>query len=661
MAIFKAVSHGKSSSMGNAIAYVQNASKTHGMSVGFGCSPDTALADMREVQRAWGKEGGTGYYHYLLSFAPGEVSAWEALDIAQELVKQLSPLIGHQVLLSAHSDREHEHVHIIVNAVSERDGRKLQFSPSDLAEAKRICNELTAARGLSVPEKGKTYDGQERDSVVSYQQDTYQRLAAAEDPKENAAKPSYVRDIGAAVVRAIASATSRKEFIAQLNAAGISTVWVEQRKHVTFTDRARAAAGEKQCKIRLGTLGKYYNLPDTKEALQHEFEANAERAAIAERVQNAAADGLVDIRESETVRRESEVARRESEAARGESIAAEQAPAREEITREAVRESIIGEQTHAREKATREPIGAILDGRLSETQVLPAPVAEEITDTEREVGESQTYGLAERIAAGIRAIARWAAETAVKIREAIDAGIARIRRQSDREVGHASAERASQLARTVTERAAGIARAVRDAIRDHWGRTRVRPGAVRATTAGRADVGSHELIEVPYSELVVAGQKAVCTPSGMRMALLHMALYPALRIRNIYALIGAEKLHAVSVLTCIQHGVEVPVPDAMAALPAVYIPTETIHAQLQHVAHRYDAPVNSKYCAMDILATATGDAITDDEIDQLVCDQIVDPMTLEHANIMWRQAINDDWREIYERAQRAHSHDDWER
>ena len=161
--------------------------------------------------------------------------------------------------------------HFIVNSVNFEDGHKLQWSSADLRELKERCNAQSQEQGLHVPEKGKTFEGAEREETVAWSKDTYQLLKQAEQGKVK----SYVQDIALAVLDSKEIATSRETFIRLMNERGYGVDWQDSHKYITYTDLAREQAGEKACKIRNNKLEKYYNMGFGKEELEHEFERNA--------------------------------------------------------------------------------------------------------------------------------------------------------------------------------------------------------------------------------------------------------------------------------------------------------------------------------------------------------------------------------------------------
>ena len=61
----------------------------------------------------------------------------------------------------------------IVNSVNFEDGHKLQWSKADLQNLKDRCNEQSRQQGLHIPEKGKTFSGEEREETVAWNKETY--------------------------------------------------------------------------------------------------------------------------------------------------------------------------------------------------------------------------------------------------------------------------------------------------------------------------------------------------------------------------------------------------------------------------------------------------------------------------------------------------------
>ena len=271
MAVIKAVS--SKAGIGQALDYVTKEEKTEEKLVsGLHCEADTVKDEMQATKELWGKTGGRTYKHFVQSYHEDEhITPEQAHKNAIELAKNTEAWKGHEVLIATHIDRGHIHSHFIVNSVNYEDGHKLQWSNQDLKYLKERCNEQSREQGLHVPEKGKTFSGEEREETVAWNKDTYNILKQAEQGKVK----SYVQDIALAVLDCKETATSRQDFIERMEQRGYKTDWQDNHKYITWTDLARENAGEKACKIRDNKLQKYYNMDFGKEELERGFEINA--------------------------------------------------------------------------------------------------------------------------------------------------------------------------------------------------------------------------------------------------------------------------------------------------------------------------------------------------------------------------------------------------
>lgn len=270
MAVIKAVS--SRATLKRAIDYISQESKTNPeLMNGIGCSPDTALDEMEAVKKVWDKEDGRTYKHFSLSYHKDEnITPEQILKNATKLAEDTPAFKGHQILVVVHTDKDEGHAHIIVNSVNAEDGHKLQWSKADLKDLKQRSDELCREQGLTVTQKGKTFEGADREETSAYTKDAYNLLKKAERGEVK----SYVQDIALNVMECRDKATSRQEFIDLLKERGIRTDWTDKRKHVTFTDTAREERGEAKCKVRNTKLSEYYNIDFGKEELERGFEDN---------------------------------------------------------------------------------------------------------------------------------------------------------------------------------------------------------------------------------------------------------------------------------------------------------------------------------------------------------------------------------------------------
>ena len=265
MAVIKAVSSHAPISV--AIDYVEKREKTEARLLsGIGVSPETAKDEMESTKELYGKTGGRTYKHFVQSFAPGEgITPDEAHKVANEFAEKCEVFKGFEVLVATHQDREHVHTHFIVNSVSYEDGHKFQMSSHDLQDMKDLSDSICREHGLSICEKGKTFDGQERTGIVAWTKEKYQYLQKVIEEKTTKA---YVRNTADAVKESMQLAKSKEEFISALKEKGYEVDWQDKHKHITFTD-------PEGHKVRDTNLNKTFNLGIGKGELEQRFEENS--------------------------------------------------------------------------------------------------------------------------------------------------------------------------------------------------------------------------------------------------------------------------------------------------------------------------------------------------------------------------------------------------
>ena len=123
-------------------------------------SVKTACAEMADTKKRWNKTGSVLGYHFIQSFAPGEVTPEQAHEIGMEFARRM---FGerYEVVIGTHLDKAHLHNHIVINSVSFVDGQKYHSSPeSYYNDVRGTSDELCRENDLSVitPQgKGKHY------------------------------------------------------------------------------------------------------------------------------------------------------------------------------------------------------------------------------------------------------------------------------------------------------------------------------------------------------------------------------------------------------------------------------------------------------------------------------------------------------------------------
>lgn len=201
-------------------------------------SVDTALSEMMETKQQFGKMGGVLGYHFIQSFAPGEVTPEQAHEIGCEFARRL---FGEdfEAVIGTHLDKAHPHNHIVVNSVSHTDGHKYHSSPeSYYNDVRGTSDALCRENDLSVitPQgKSKHY---------------------AEWKAEQGGKPTVRGIIRADIDTIIGQAYTYDSFLMLLRKNGYEVRRSPNRKYTTVKPPGAKRA------IRLDSLGEGYTEAD---------------------------------------------------------------------------------------------------------------------------------------------------------------------------------------------------------------------------------------------------------------------------------------------------------------------------------------------------------------------------------------------------------------
>ena len=108
-------------------AYCLNAKKTPGRYVrGHYAGTEDPGLEMELISNLYMNNSGRRLRHTILSFAPEEnILPQEADEIAGEIMAYYS---GHQMISAVHEDKDHVHVHFVMNITDFRDGSKYPSS-----------------------------------------------------------------------------------------------------------------------------------------------------------------------------------------------------------------------------------------------------------------------------------------------------------------------------------------------------------------------------------------------------------------------------------------------------------------------------------------------------------------------------------------------------
>ncbi|MBW1117735.1 relaxase/mobilization nuclease domain-containing protein, partial [Escherichia coli] len=194
----------KLSTTKNANALLKYAEKRAEVSNSLDCDVDYVRNQFKATREIWGKSGGIQAHHVIQSFKPDEVDPQKANEIGLQLAEKLAQ--GHEVAVYTHTDKDHIHNHIVINAVNYEDGRKFHAHGQDAIDRFReASDELCKEHGLSVVE--------ERSADVRY--------TLAEQSLLEKGESSWKDEIRTAIDQAKEQTASFEEFQERLQEQGV--------------------------------------------------------------------------------------------------------------------------------------------------------------------------------------------------------------------------------------------------------------------------------------------------------------------------------------------------------------------------------------------------------------------------------------------------------
>jgi len=125
---------------------------------GVDCPPEFAKNQFKATREIWGKSEGIQAHHVIQSFKPGEVNPAEANEIGIQLAKELAN--GYEAVVYTHTDKDHIHNHIVINAVSYENGKKYRAHGKEAIEKVRDISDRLCQNGncLWLKRKPPKYD-----------------------------------------------------------------------------------------------------------------------------------------------------------------------------------------------------------------------------------------------------------------------------------------------------------------------------------------------------------------------------------------------------------------------------------------------------------------------------------------------------------------------
>lgn len=183
---------------------------------GKDCIAENAYEEMMSVKSKYNKLDGRDKIHLVQSFNPSDNVSYElAHKIGLELAEHFK---GFQVVVATHQDTTHVHNHVVLNSVNFENGLKFQQSKKQLAELKKLSNELCLKYGLSISKEKSKVDDIKINEYKVRQNSTSWKLKLEKD------------------IDSVMAITNNKfEFINEMNKLGYKVTWTKERKNITYT------------------------------------------------------------------------------------------------------------------------------------------------------------------------------------------------------------------------------------------------------------------------------------------------------------------------------------------------------------------------------------------------------------------------------------------
>lgn len=135
----------------NIFSYDTNPNKTNNKEfvTAINCLKEIALQQMIMTKQQFNKSDKYIAWHGYQSFKPDEVTPELCHEIGVKLAKQMWG-DKFQVIVSTHLDKDHLHNHFCFNSVSFLDGKKYNYSKSEIQRLRNLSDELCKEYGLSI-------------------------------------------------------------------------------------------------------------------------------------------------------------------------------------------------------------------------------------------------------------------------------------------------------------------------------------------------------------------------------------------------------------------------------------------------------------------------------------------------------------------------------
>lgn len=257
MAILKAISS-KSKSGASAKSLEDYLNKEKSFKSGVDCDCDNWNDDFRLTKSIFDKMEGRQYLHFTQSFEKDcNLSEKQVNKAGVELVQMCKQFKGFQAVVITHTDKEHLHNHIVINSVSSENGKKIQFSSSNLKTLKNnMENYLKQEYGIEPTEAKKGI-------VKTQDTKTYKVLEKA----LNNEYESFTMNLAIDIKKSLDESTTQEDLKANLEKKDIKMDISESHNTIMFVDKNKKKVSSKKLK-------EIFGIDFDKESIEKKLEYN---------------------------------------------------------------------------------------------------------------------------------------------------------------------------------------------------------------------------------------------------------------------------------------------------------------------------------------------------------------------------------------------------
>jgi hypothetical protein len=172
---------GNTKSASRAINYAEKRAEEKS---GLNCDVDYAKSAFKHTRNLYGKNTGIQAHTVIQSFKPGEVTPEQCNQLGLALAEKIAP--NHQVAVYTHTDKDHYHNHIVINAVDLETGKKYQSNKKQREYVKQASDEICMSHNLSVPDREASIRYTQAEKGIVFDRNEYSWKDELREQIENA-------------------------------------------------------------------------------------------------------------------------------------------------------------------------------------------------------------------------------------------------------------------------------------------------------------------------------------------------------------------------------------------------------------------------------------------------------------------------------------------